>query len=47
MLNDNGGVKKKPVTTGNPQANAIVGRVHHVERNLFVRSNYCCSVTIA
>jgi hypothetical protein len=34
MLNDYG-VKKKPITTRNPQANKIVERVHQTIGNIF------------
>jgi hypothetical protein len=33
MLNDHG-VKKKPITTRNPQANAIVERLHQTSGNI-------------
>ena len=34
MIQDDYGIKKKPITKRNPQANAIVGRVHQIIGNM-------------
>ena len=34
MLINDYGIKRKPITVRNPQANAIVGRIHQVIANM-------------
>ena len=40
MVNEDYGIKQRPITTRNPQANAIIERIHHPWETLSEHLNY-------